>query len=172
MITRDYNWLKETGFDLIYETAEYWSSRVEYNSEKDRYVINHVMPPDEYQFPVNNSVYTNVVAKLNIESAIELGRMLGEDIPEKWSVIAEKMYIPFDKENKYHPEFEGYHLNVTVKQADTILIGYPLMYKMDRQVSGFMISLSLSCYLILIEYLAVYKMERQVGGFMIPLSLW
>ena len=135
MVTKDTSWLKETGFNLIYETAEYWASRVEYYKEKEHYVINHVMPPDEYHFPVNNSVYTNVVAKLNLESAIELGRMLGEDVPDSWKWIAEKMYIPFDDEINYHPEFEGYNLNVTVKQADTILIGYPLMYRMERKVS-------------------------------------
>jgi trehalose/maltose hydrolase-like predicted phosphorylase len=63
-----------------------------------------------------------------------VGKMLGQDVPEEWSNISQKMLIPFDEEKQYHPEYEGYNLNIKVKQADTILIGYPLMYDMDRKV--------------------------------------
>ena len=134
MVTKDFQWLREFGFPLVSQTAEFWASRVEYSKTKGKYVINHVMPPDEYHYPVNNSVYTNVVAKLNLEFAIEAARLLGKSVPKVWSVIAEKMFTPFDSEKNYHPEFEGYDLSKEAKQADTILIGYPLMYDIERKV--------------------------------------
>lgn len=132
--SKDVNWLQEIGYPLVYETAEYWASRVEYDVASDRYVINHVMPPDEYHYPVNNSVYTNVVAKINLLFAKEAATALGRESPQEWSTIAEKLVIPFDSENNFHPEYEGYTLDKEVKQADAILIAYPLMYEMDKQV--------------------------------------
>lgn len=36
------------------------------------YVINNVIPPDEYAVGVNNSVYTNVVAAMALQFAIEV----------------------------------------------------------------------------------------------------
>jgi len=71
-ITKDSEWLRQYGYKLVQQTAEYWASRVQYRSDIDRYVINHVMPPDEYHYPVNNSVYTNVVAKMNLEFAVKV----------------------------------------------------------------------------------------------------
>lgn len=135
--TKDFHWLREVGYPLAYQTAEYWASRVEYNAENDRYVINHVMPPDEYHYPVNNSFFTNVVAKINLLFAKEAADILGKEVPELWLTIAEKMYIPFDRDYKYHPEFDGYKPTVTVKQADVVLTGFPLMYEMDKQVDNF-----------------------------------
>ncbi|XP_068683717.1 protein-glucosylgalactosylhydroxylysine glucosidase-like isoform X1 [Montipora foliosa] len=132
--TKDLFWLRNIGFPLAYQTAEYWASRVEYDVRYDRYVINHVMPPDEYHYPVNNSVYTNVVAKMNLLFAKEAADILGKKVPTLWSTIAEKMYIPFDSKLRYHPEFDGYHPDVKVKQADVVLIGYPVMHEMEKQV--------------------------------------
>ncbi|EDO36561.1 predicted protein [Nematostella vectensis] len=132
--TKDYQWLKEIGYALAYQTAEYWASRVSFDNRKEKYVIEYVMPPDEYQFPVDNSVYTNVVAKINLEFAVKVCTLLGRYYPKMWVKIAEQMYIPFDSDRNFHPEFDLYDLGYQAKQADTILIGYPLMYNMSRQV--------------------------------------
>ncbi|KAM7437219.1 hypothetical protein ABFA07_013132 [Porites harrisoni] len=132
--TKDLHWLRAVGYPLAYQTAEYWASRVDYDAKQDKYVINHVMPPDEYHYPVNNSLYTNVVATINLLFAQEAADILGEEVPELWSTIAEKMYIPFDNKRNFHPEYEGYIPTVMVKQADVVLAGYPLMYEMQKQV--------------------------------------
>ena len=44
------------------------------------------------------------------------------------------MYIPFDEELQFHPEFDDFHVGLKTKQADAILAGYPLMYNMTKQV--------------------------------------
>ena len=55
-----------------------------------------------------------------------------DDESSKWLEIAEKIKIEYDETLDYHPEFEGYVRGTNwVKQADTILIGYPLMYPMN-----------------------------------------
>lgn len=130
LLTNDSKWLQTYGYDIIYQTALFWTSRIKYNRTKNAYVINDVMPPDEYHYPVNNSVYTNIVAQMNIRLAIRYGELLNVPVPSDWKEIADKMFIPFDSTLRYHPEYEGFDITdpkSVVKQADVILIYYPLM---------------------------------------------
>ena len=137
MATGDVDWMLKYGIELVFGTAKFWASRVEFDKAKNHYIINDVMPPDEYQYPVNNSVYTNVVAKINLEFATYLGQRFGKPTPSKWQEIASKMFIPYDEKLRYHPEFEGFDItskSAYVKQADVILTGFPLMYQMEDDV--------------------------------------
>ena len=135
--TKSLKFLKEIGFLIVYQSALFFESRVQFDKTKNAYVINDVMPPDEYQYPVNNSVYTNVIAKLSLEFAVYCGSVLSVFVPKSWSEIARNMYISFDNKLQYHPEFEGFDITNSssfVKQADTILISFPLMFPMPNNV--------------------------------------
>ena len=134
MASHDYHWFKEKGVALIRGVAEFWASRVEFDDIKEQFCINHVQGPDEYHYDVNNSTYTNVIAKINLEFAVNICHVLAKEIPEKWREIAAKLYVPFDDNHDYHPEFDGYKMKTTVKQADVILVGFPLMYQMPTNV--------------------------------------
>lgn len=37
----------------------------------------------------------------------------------------------YDPVANYHPQYEGYQYPTEIKQADAILIGYPLLYEMN-----------------------------------------
>jgi trehalose/maltose hydrolase-like predicted phosphorylase len=71
-----------------------------------------VMPPDEHAQNINNSIYTNVGAKLSIQfaryAACLLGRNEKQEVPDDWLSVANRLYLPFDKQELYHPEYEGY----------------------------------------------------------------
>eukprot|EP00794_Sanderia_malayensis_P018525 gene18525-20383_t len=134
MATHDSQWFYARGQHLIDAIARFWTSRVEYDSSKAAYVINHVQGPDEYHYNVNNSVYTNGIAKINLEFAVHIFQQFKIDYPSTWSTTASKMYIPFDTDHKYHPEFDGYQIGTVVKQADAILLGFPLMVDMTNAV--------------------------------------
>lgn len=125
----DQHWLENEAFPLIKATAEFWVSRAVYNDSQRAYVICNVMPPDEYAEVVNNSAYTNTIAKLNLEFAYEVL----PNASDSWKTIAENMYVPFDVTNNYHPEYDGYQ-GGEVKQADVILLGFPLMANMSLNV--------------------------------------
>ena len=129
MASGDQKWLQHQAFPLIRATAEFWESRAVYNDSKKAYVIYNVMPPDEDAEVVNNSAYTNTIAKLNLEFAYEVL----PNASESWKTIAQNMYIPFDSTNDYHPEYDGYN-GIEVKQADVILLGFPLMVNMSLDV--------------------------------------
>ena len=129
--TDDLEWIKNYGYSLIKNSADFWVSRAILHKETGKYHINDVMPPDEYHYPVNNSVYTNVVAKINLQLGIKFAELLGLSVPVDWHTVATNMYIPYDANLKYHPEFDGFNITdpqSVVKQADTILINFPLMY--------------------------------------------
>ena len=51
---------------------------------------------------------------------------------DKWNEIAEKLQILYDSKYDYHPQFEGFDIGTEIKQADTVLIGYPLLFPMNR----------------------------------------
>lgn len=138
-VTKDMKWLKEIAFPLIFGVAVFWQSRLTFDNQVGIYTINDVMPPDEYQYPVNNSVYTNVVAKTTLEFAIYVCDLLKEPYPTTWNNIVNNIIIPFDKELQYHPEFDGFDIknkSSFVKQADTILINYPFLYPMKERVKS------------------------------------
>jgi len=116
---------------MLQGIAEFWASRV--SLENGQYVINGVIPPDEYAVNVSNSVYTNVVAQYSFEFAMDAATILGESYPSIWQNISANIKIPFDSQKQIHPEFDGYN-GQTIKQADVVLLGYPLMWNMPEQV--------------------------------------
>ena len=65
------------------------------------------MPPDEDCIKVNNSVYTNEVARIALSAPEYIFSLLGKK-ETHWKELAENIYIPFDEKHHYHPEFDGY----------------------------------------------------------------
>ncbi|KAF5908280.1 Protein-glucosylgalactosylhydroxylysine glucosidase, partial [Clarias magur] len=134
-LTQDIQLFKEGGAsEVLWGIADYWVSRVVWDPDDQHYHLKGVMPPDEYNNNVNNSVYTNTIAKYSLQFAVHLARLLQHPAPTEWQEVADKIKIPYDPGLKYHPEFEGYKKGSEVKQADTILTGFPLGLPMSLEV--------------------------------------
>ncbi|CAK7308039.1 Protein-glucosylgalactosylhydroxylysine glucosidase [Vulpes lagopus] len=119
------------GWDVVRAVAEFWCSRVEWSPEEEEYQLKGVMPPDEYHSGVDNSVYTNVLVQNNLRFAAALARDLGRPVPTEWLAVAEKIKVPFDPRRDFHPEFDGYQPGEEVKQADVVLLGYPVPFHLS-----------------------------------------
>lgn len=127
--TQDLRLFQEAGgWDVVSSVAEFWCSRVEWSSRDKMYHLKGVMPPDEYHSGVNNSVYTNVLVQNSLHFAAALAKDLGLPIPKQWLEVADKIKVPFDSEQNFHPEFDGYERGEEVKQADVVLLGYPVPF--------------------------------------------
>lgn len=50
----------------------------------------------------------------------------------KWSDIAKHLKLSYDPVIDYHPQYDAYKLGTKIKQADAVLIGYPLGYQMNE----------------------------------------
>ncbi|XP_056273539.1 protein-glucosylgalactosylhydroxylysine glucosidase [Pseudoliparis swirei] len=134
-LTEDLSMFTEgKGSEVIYGVADYWVSRASWSPEDQKYHLLGVMPPDEYYYNVNNSVYTNTVAKFSLQFAVDLADLLQHPAPKEWQEVAEQLKIPFDEESQYHPEFDGYIKGDPVKQADTVMLGYPLGLPMSKKI--------------------------------------
>ena len=70
---------------------------------------------------------------MTLEFGIYASELLGRTYPSHWITVIENIVIPFDTVKQYHPEYDGYDGEV-IKQADVILLGFPLMYNMSKQV--------------------------------------
>ncbi|NWI53990.1 PGGHG glucosidase, partial [Calyptomena viridis] len=125
---------EDGGWELVEAVAQYWCSRMEWSEEEQLYHIRGVMPPDEYHCWVDNSAYTNAVAQRSLKFAAEIARDLRLPVPEEWEDCARKLKVPFDVERKYHPEYDGYSPGELVKQADVVLLGFPLMHPMSAEI--------------------------------------
>lgn len=42
--------------------------------------------------------------------------------------MAQRITLLYDPHLDYNPQYDGYNLNITIKQADVTLLGYPLQY--------------------------------------------
>ncbi|NXT81415.1 PGGHG glucosidase, partial [Zapornia atra] len=133
--TQDQELFREDGgWKLVDAVAQYWCSRMVWSEEEQCYHIKGVMPPDEYHYRVDNSAYTNVVAQRSLKFAADVAQDLLIPVPEEWVDCAKKVKVPFDAEKKYHPEYDGYSPGEPVKQADVVLLGFPLMHPMSSEV--------------------------------------
>lgn len=96
------------------------------------------MGPDEDTWNIDNNVYTNVAAAINLyfgDFAACVCRdalRLTEDELGVFSRVAKSIALLYDEDEKYHPQFEGFNGTKPIKQADVVLIGYPLQLPMDE----------------------------------------
>ncbi|RAJ69799.1 trehalose/maltose hydrolase-like predicted phosphorylase [Streptomyces sp. Amel2xB2] len=130
LATGDRAWLRERGWPLLKGIAEFWTSRVHKNGDGS-YSIRDVAGPDEYSNGVDDGVFTNAGAATSLRHAARAARLLGEEAPKEWTRTAGKLRIPYDKKNKVFEQYDGYG-GSTIKQADTVLLQYPLEWPMSK----------------------------------------
>lgn len=141
--TRDHDYITNPDYracDMMREIARFWASVSVYNTSKARYDINHVMGPDDWHPKVNNNAYTNAAASLSIHFARYLAcmcdRIERDEVPDDWIHKALYLSLPYDNVKRLHFQHEGFEhdKNNTVKQADTIMLTYPLNWNMSRDI--------------------------------------
>ncbi len=135
--TGDEEFLREAGLEIIFDTAQFWKSCLQYNEAEDRWEIRRVIGPDEFHEHVDNNFYTNYLARWNLQMAVRLaeitkrgepalfGRLcahLGIDDSDvrQWDSAASKIYLPQDEASHRIEQFEGYFelLDVPIEEYD------------------------------------------------------
>ncbi|MCQ9208121.1 MAG: glycoside hydrolase family 65 protein [Omnitrophica bacterium] len=92
IVTGDEGFMVSYGYEMFFETARFWASRVEYNKRKRKYEIKHVIGPDEFHRDVNNNAYTNMMAKWNLVTAYKLFCNLKKK-PIIYKKLKKKLYL-------------------------------------------------------------------------------
>lgn len=94
------------------------------------------MGPDEDHHDIDNNVYTNVNAAINLYFGEFAGcackdvlRVSDADY-EDFAKMAKSLTLLYDAEKDFHPQYEGYN-GEDIKQADAVLLGFPLQFPMN-----------------------------------------
>lgn len=112
--TGDKAYWSEYGLEVLIGISRFWSQRVNWSSDKNKYVILGVTGPNEYENNVNNNWYTNYLGSWTLQFTLEAISHVKEHTPERyteivrktdfqeateiirWKDIIEKMYYPED----------------------------------------------------------------------------
>ena len=122
-VTQDKEWLKEKGWPVLKETADFWASRVERNGP-GKYDIKNVVAADEWAENVDNNAFTNAAAKAVLQNATEAAKLLGVAADPDWLNVANNIPI-LKMDNGVTREHATYN-GEGIKQADVNLLSYPL----------------------------------------------
>lgn len=120
--TGDWDFMREHGAEILFNTARFWDSRLENDAARERYEIRRVIGPDEFHEHVDNNAFTNALARWNLEQAAEVfERLAGADRDrlaaeltlddreiECWRQKARRIYVPSDPESGVIEQFAGY----------------------------------------------------------------
>jgi trehalose/maltose hydrolase-like predicted phosphorylase len=128
-VTKDKVWLRDRGYPVLKEVADFWASRVE-RKGAGRYEINNVIGANEWQENIDNNAFTNGMAITALRYATQAARELGLTPDADWEHVAQNIPIlkfP-DGTTKENATYDG----VDIKQADVNLLAYPLDIITDR----------------------------------------
>lgn len=107
---------REAGLEILVETARLWGSLGRWDAA-GQFHIDGVTGPDEYSAMANDNVYTNLMARLNLNGAAAAARrhpdiLRALDVSEEeigsWVATAAAMSIPFDSARGVHPQSAGF----------------------------------------------------------------
>ncbi|MWK38041.1 family 65 glycosyl hydrolase [Actinomadura sp. J1-007] len=133
--TEDERFEREVGLEILVETARLWR-KLGHHDVEGVFRIDGVTGPDEYTAVVDNNVYTNLMARRNLQGAAAIA-MKHPDLADRFGVTTEEaaswrdaaaaMLIPFDERMGVHPQNEGFTNHARWDFAATKPDHYPLL---------------------------------------------
>lgn len=142
--TGDQDFMDRYGYELIFDCARFWQSRLE-PGEDGLLHINDVVGPDEYKEHVNDNAFTNYLARWNIQKAMEYAAKIEAEKPElyaaldiklglaelrpQWAEKVDRMYLTRPNEHNVLPQDSTY---LTLQEIDLS------KYKQQVSVGGIM----------------------------------
>lgn len=124
--TGDEKYLEEFGLDVLVGISRFWSQRITWSDDRQKYVMLGVTGPNEYENNINNNWYTNKLAvwcmKYTLEAienvkgrnSARLTEVLNnlkfkyEEEAPRWKDIVEKMYFPYNEKLQVFMQQDGY----------------------------------------------------------------
>jgi trehalose/maltose hydrolase-like predicted phosphorylase len=100
------------GLRILIETARYWSSRVRVDRDGRAHLYG-VIGPDEYHEPVDDNMFTNVLARWNLRRAATAAEWYGDpDVQPgeaaRWQQIADALVDGYSPERGVYEQFAGF----------------------------------------------------------------
>ena len=121
-ITKDKEFMREWGNEIILATAVFWADRVEWSGDVCH--LRNIIGPDQYKERINDNTYTNYMVKHNLQFAVKITEALEKEDPEyleqlnnRWEIkdmlplikkAADGIYLPDMSADDIIPQFEDY----------------------------------------------------------------
>ncbi len=129
--SKDKVYLKEKVWPIVYGVSKWIESRVE---KTDRgYEILFVTGIDEGSDNVNNDSFTNIICKLILDETNKIALELGYDKNTLWQDIADKMYLPINKEKNYMMQYENCKEKPSMP-PESLMAFFPYFYSHSKEV--------------------------------------
>lgn len=124
--TGDKEYLAPYGFEVLLAISRFWSQRVNWSYEKQKFVMLGVTGPNEYENNVNNNFHTNYMAVWTLKYTLKVIDYLKKEFPflfdellkkwkfnelsetTRWQEIIEKMHFPRDEEKRLFMQNDGF----------------------------------------------------------------
>ncbi|MFI5491269.1 glycoside hydrolase family 65 protein [Actinoplanes sp. NPDC051859] len=129
--TGDEEFLREAGAEILVETARLWC-RVTHADDEGVHHIDGVTGPDEYTALVDDNIFTNLMAQLNLHGAADVAERLGvagvtADEISAWRTAARRLFLPYASRRGVHEQHSGFTRLQEWDFEDTKEDDYPLM---------------------------------------------
>jgi len=134
--TGDSKYLAENGLEVLLGISRFWRQRINWSTEKGKYVMLGVTGPNEYENNVNNNWYTNRIASWTLKYTLEslehvrktnagaLERIIRgtgfqmEEESSAWQEIIDQLHFPFHKEEEVFLQQDGFMDKEQIMAAD------------------------------------------------------
>lgn len=134
--TGDKNYLLPKGFEVLLGISRFWSQRVNWSADKQKYVMLGVTGPNEYENNVSNNFHTNRIAQWTLKYTLEVIEWLKGEHPKefaklkarwnfeeetetpRWKEIVEKIYFARDDSRGIFLQQDGFLDKVLVPASE------------------------------------------------------
>jgi kojibiose phosphorylase len=133
--TNDFEFLRDYGAEILFQTSRFWASRLEWNAAAGRYELTKVIGPDEFHEHVDNNAFTNRMVQWHLHKTVEVFTWFNATEPDvlsglcerlcftkseiqEWRDIADRIYIPYDSNETLIEQFQGYFERDDVQITD------------------------------------------------------
>ena len=123
-VTGDDAFLREAGAEMLLETARFWASRVEQDSDGSCH-LRGVEGPDEYHTHVDDNAYTNNLARWNLARALDAVQWLHTRWPDRWSDLQQRLQL------------SGAELETWERTRDLLVTGFDPATRLFEQFRGY-----------------------------------
>lgn len=118
---------RTVAWPLLRDASAFFADYAQFNETLGAYTTRNLTDPDEYANHVDNGAYTNAGISLTARRTGLLAEYLGESAPANVSQLVGNMHLPNSQNaDNITLEYDGMNLTVGIKQADVIMVTYPL----------------------------------------------
>ncbi|KAH3680937.1 hypothetical protein WICMUC_000080 [Wickerhamomyces mucosus] len=123
-------YLRYTTWPLLRDASNFLSQYVQFDELLQKFVTYNLTDPDEYANHIDNGAFTNDGIDKLLQKTILVAKHLNELINPRWIEVMGNIHIPKSIDN-ITLEYTDMNSSVKIKQADVVLLTFPLDYSDD-----------------------------------------